>query len=115
MSGSTALDFRRRLYGLLAGSGTDASDADLLRRFVGQGDEESFTQLVRRYGPMVLGLCRRVLCDPHDAEDAFQATFLVLAKRASSIHKPGSVASWLFGVARRVATQARDRRTRRRR
>jgi RNA polymerase sigma factor (sigma-70 family) len=110
MSGSTVANFRRRLFGLLVGTEVDTSDDDLLRRFVVRADEAAFAGLVRRYGPMVLGVCRRVLADHHDAEDAFQATFLVLARKASCIHKPGSLASWLFSVARRVALQARRRR-----
>ncbi len=67
-----------------------------------------------RHGPMVFGVCRRVLHDPHDAEDACQAVFLVLASLAGSIWRKHSVASWLFGVAHRVAVRARGRAARRR-
>ena len=93
------------------------SDARLLEWFVAERDESAeaaFEQLVIRHGPMVFGVCRRVLRDPHDAEDAYQAVFLVLAKRARSIRQKDSVASWLFGVAHRVAARARSRVARRR-
>jgi RNA polymerase sigma factor (sigma-70 family) len=85
------------------------SDAELLDRFVSRRDEvaeAAFEELVIRHGPMVLRVCRSVLHDAHDAEDAFQAVFLVLANRARSIRRSGSVASWLFGVARRVAKRS---------
>ena len=76
--------------------------------------ELAFAVLVERHGPMVLGVCRRILRDPHDAEDAFQATFLVLARKGHSIRVEGSLGRWLFGVATRVATRARSDETRRR-
>ena len=85
------------------------SDAQLLDRFVLRRDEAAemaFEELVIRHGPMVLRVCRSLLHDAHDAEDAFQAVFLVLANRAGSIRRHGSVASWLYGVARRVASRA---------
>ncbi|QJW96157.1 sigma-70 family RNA polymerase sigma factor [Frigoriglobus tundricola] len=84
-----------------------ASDAELLDRFVTHRDGPAFAALVARHGPMVFGVCRRVLRDWHTAEDAFQATFLVLARKAASIHPPGAVAGWLHGVAYRVAKGAR--------
>ena len=93
------------------------SDAQLLDRFVSRRDEAAeaaFEELVIRHGPMVLQVCRNALHDAHDAEDAFQAVFLVLASRAGSIRRSGSIASWLFGVARRVATRARRGAARRR-
>ena len=82
-------------------------DRGLIERYAVAGDQEAFAALVDRHGPMVLGICRRVLRDPHRAEDAFQATFLVLARKAAKLHVDGSLASWLFGVARRVALAAR--------
>ncbi len=86
------------------------SDAQLLDRFVSWRDEAAeaaFEELVIRHGPMVLRVCRSVLHDAHDAEDAFQAVFLVLANRARFIRASGSVASWLFGVAQRVAIRGK--------
>ena len=94
------------------------TDAQLLERFVGPDPEASrlaFAELVARHGPMVLRVCGGLLRDPHDAEDAFQATFLVLARRGRTIRKGGSAASWLHGVARRVALSARSAAARRRR
>jgi RNA polymerase sigma factor (sigma-70 family) len=84
-------------------------DRQLLERFTHHQEEAAFTTLVRRHGPLVLGVCRRVLPNWHDAEDAFQATFLVLARKADSICKTECVGTWLYQVAYRVAVKARAR------
>ena len=86
-----------------AGTVTGVSDGHLLEMFVARRDELAFTALVERHGPMVQRVCHAVLGDHHDAQDAFQATFLVLARSARSIRQCDSLASWLYGVALRVA------------
>src|SRR5262245_24703183 len=83
------------------------SDQHLLRRLSDHQDEAAFGMLLRRHGPMVLDVCAGVLSNDADAEDAFQATFLVLFSKASSIRKTASVGSWLHGVAYRTAVKAR--------
>jgi RNA polymerase sigma factor (sigma-70 family) len=87
----------------------EPTDRLLLERFLSRQDEAAFTTLVRRYGPMVLSVCRRVLDHVQDAEDAFQATFLVLVRKAWSIGNPELLGGWLYGVAYRVARKARAR------
>ncbi|MGH7224907.1 MAG: sigma-70 family RNA polymerase sigma factor, partial [Gemmataceae bacterium] len=87
----------------------DLSDADLLERFHLRREEAAFTLLLQRHGPMVLAICRRILGDVHAAEDAFQATFLVLVRNAGTIRKQQSLAAWLHGVASRIAHKARMR------
>ena len=92
------------------------SDARLLEQFVGQpgaAAEMAFETLVRRHGPMVLGVCRDLLRDPHAAEDAFQATFLVLVRKAGKIGKRDLLGNWLYGVALRTALKARSEAARR--
>ena len=79
------------------------SDAQLLAHFLAEKDQAAFAALVQRHGPMVLGVCRRRLRNSTDADDAFQATFLVLALKARSIRKQSSLADWLFGVAVRTS------------
>ena len=98
-----------REVGRLLGGGTIAAlgEGQLLERFAADRDEAAFEALVSRHGPMVLGTCRRMLADPHDVDDAFQATFLVLARRAGSIRDADRLGPWLHGVARRVATRSR--------
>jgi RNA polymerase sigma factor (sigma-70 family) len=89
-------------------------DAELLDGFLSQRDEAAFEALVRRHGPMVLGVCRRVIGNVADADDAFQATFLVLVRRAASLRKRELLGNWLYGVAFRTALGARSRMLRRR-
>jgi RNA polymerase sigma factor (sigma-70 family) len=104
--------YLRRTVAPAAGQGV--ADAELLDRFVRAQDQAAFELLVWRHGRMVLGLCRRVLRHGHDAEDAFQATFLALARRASSVGRRGTVAGWLYRVAYRTALAARERQAKRR-
>jgi RNA polymerase sigma factor (sigma-70 family) len=96
-------------------TGQRLSDRALLQLFLTQGDPRAFEAIVARHGPMVLRVCRRVLGQAQDAEDAFQATFLVLVRQSASIRKCDSLASWLHGVAYRMATNARRSAARRRR
>jgi RNA polymerase sigma factor (sigma-70 family) len=86
------------------------SDTQLLERFAATRDEASFEVLARRHGPMIMGVCRRVLGDVHEAEDALQATFLILARKAAAVAGYRSVGGWLYTVAYRVALRARARR-----
>ncbi len=103
------------LRGLLRQATTEPDDdATLLQRFAARREETSFAVLLARHGPMVLGVCRRILGDDHEAEDVFQATFLLLARKAGTLRHPETVAAWLYGVARRLALMARRSNNRRR-
>jgi RNA polymerase sigma factor (sigma-70 family) len=115
MSGSVLSAGVRQLRGLAAGRrGLDESDEQLLQAFTADRDEPAFAALVRRHGPMVLAVCRRVLGHQQDAEDAFQATFLVLARGANSLRKKTALAGFLHGTAYRIALGAKRAVARRR-
>jgi RNA polymerase sigma factor (sigma-70 family) len=115
MAGSSVESVLHHLHHLLESGGEPPDDRRLLQRFVTQRDQEAFAELVTRHGPLVFGMCRRVLRDLHDAEDVFQATFLVLARKAATIRKPESLSCFLHGVAYRLAIKARAEADRRRR
>ena len=105
----------RSLFG--DGVATGLTDQELLERFASCRDEAgefAFATLVARHGPMVMNVCRRMLRNPADADDAFQATFLVLVRRAGAVRVGTSLAPWLYGVSVRVARRAREQGSRRR-
>ncbi len=97
-----------------ADSLSELTDGELLKRFLSRHDESAFEELVRRLGPMVLGVCRRILANGHDAEDAFQAAFLMLACKGGSIRRHEAVAGWLYEVAHRMALKTKADAERRR-
>src|SRR5262245_43091898 len=99
------LDHLRQTFAAQAVAGL--SDGQLLQRYIDGREEAAFAALMKRHGPMVLSVCRRVLRQAQDAEDAFQAAFLVLARKAASIGKREAVGSWLHGVAYRLACKAK--------
>lgn len=94
---------------LIRGQGIASTDGELLSRFVQHRDQEAFAGLVNRYGGMVLAICQRVLRSPQDAEDAFQAAFLILARKAATLEGTGTLAGWLHAVALNAARDARRR------
>ena len=116
MSNVTTQSVVRQIESLYAGSSTiGTSDRELLERFLiqnGSSREDAFSALVARHGPMVLGVCRRLLANPHDAEDAFQAVFLVLTSRARWLRDPDLLGNWLYGIALRTARSVRVKKAR---
>src|SRR5213593_1137081 len=92
---SPVMEFLRSFGGSSARAAT--ADGELLNRFAGRRDEAAFAALVQRHGPMVLGVCQRILGNLHDAEDAFQAAFLVLARKGASVRPRSAVGNWLHG------------------
>ncbi len=107
MSVEPAVLFRSMEQLLSQGTVAGLDERALLERFANHRDGRALAVLIATHGPMVLGVCRRILREPQDIEDAFQSTFLILARRAGSIRDPGRLAAWLHGVARRVALRAR--------
>ena len=101
------LHYLRHLYP--ADAGGNSADGELLNRFISAHDEDAFTALVHRHGSMVLSVCQRLLGDRHLAEDSFQATFIVLARRAATIRSRTSLGTWLYAVAQRVALKAKGK------
>jgi hypothetical protein len=89
------------------GTVSGLTEGELLERFVRGQDEAAFEALIARHGPIVLGVCRQLLRDPNDVDDAFQATFLVLVRKAGTLRRSDLLRNWLYGVAYRVATRAR--------
>src|SRR5438552_13506548 len=97
----------RRIRHLMDIPAAATSDRQLLERYSREHNEEAFAGLVRRHGALVMGICRRILGNRADADDVFQATFLVLARKASSLSWHDSIGNWLYGVAYRLARRAR--------
>ena len=105
------LDYIRQIAG--APAGQNLTDQELLHNFTTVRDQAAFALLVQRHGPLVWGVCRRVLRQTQDAEDAFQATFLVLARKAGRIRWQADVSNWLYAVAWRTAQKAKSNANRR--
>ena len=108
------IDFGPLIKALSARNADDKSDGRLLEQFLNERDEAAFAVLVHRHAAMVLGVCRRILGNQADADDAFQATFIVLVRKATSLTSRSVVGDWLHGVARRTALRARAVAARRR-
>jgi RNA polymerase sigma factor (sigma-70 family) len=113
MPGNTINEVIQHLRTALLRDGADLMDGQLLECFVNRREPTALEALVRRHGPMVWGVCRRLLDNHHDAEDAFQATFLVLVRKAASIRCGAKVGNWLYGVAHQTALKARAMRSKR--
>lgn len=110
VKGFPTLLFRYLRHLTVAGDAGELPDRELVQRFADEQNEAAFTALVQRHGGMVLGVCRRVLGHEQDAEDVFQAVFLVLSRKAGGLRSKEAVGPWLFGVARRLALRARQHR-----
>ncbi|MDR3621304.1 MAG: sigma-70 family RNA polymerase sigma factor [Paludisphaera borealis] len=109
VAGSRQGDYHQAIERLFnEGSVSGLSEVQLLERFAARRDEAAFAALVERHGPMVLGVCRRFLRDPNDVDDAFQAVFLVLVRKAGGLRQKDLLGNWLYGVACRVAVRARS-------
>src|SRR4029077_15436 len=113
MASSPMSEVVRHLRRSVLPDGAGRTDGQLLADYLSRRDETALAAVVRRHGPMVWGVCRRVLHHHHDAEDAFQATFLVLVRKAASIASRKLLANWLYGVAHQTALNARTARARR--
>src|SRR5262245_25459358 len=111
----SALFLRRLTRGMAVETWSELSDRQLVEQFLARRDESIFEAILRRHGPMVYRVCWRVLQHPQDVEDAFQATFLLLAQNLRTIRKRDSLASWLHGIAHRVSLKARSRQAARQR
>jgi RNA polymerase sigma factor (sigma-70 family) len=109
---SPVIQYLRKVSAL--GNAADLTDSQLLERFTRHREEAAFATILRRHGPVVLSVCERVLHDRHDVEDAFQATFLLLLRKASSLRQPELLGAWLYGVAYRTALRAKADAARRR-
>src|SRR5207302_7581579 len=107
MATTPVTEVLQHLRAVILRDGAAATDGQLLEFFIAHKDDAAFEALVRRHGAMVWGVCRRILRNHHDAEDAFQATFLVLVRKAASIVPRERVANWLYGVAHQTALKAR--------
>src|SRR5262245_30421896 len=108
MAKQTSSAFRQALHSVAGRERSRITDRELLHQFAAEGDQAAFAALVRRHTPMVFGVCQRTLANVQDAEDACQATFLVLLKKAKTGRWQSSVANWLYATARNVAGNARQ-------